>query len=276
VILLPDVYDPIYYQKNKEGYNRSSKKYYQTYLKKERKFSKLPETEFINENEYYKDKFCSCGCNQKLLAKTKDGNFSKRKKVKGHGIQKYGREVKINVLNMLGGCKCIICENSNLDQLTVDHLDNTGNLDRKYRKNIYSSLGNSRYPLDKISNLRVLCFNHNAGRTRSYLDLSYEEQTYSQHQQTKLWKEAFLFFGPCKTCGESDLKFLTISHIHNDGAERRRNGEKKDTHLITQFRKLGWLSSLKQDYCLECWNCNCGRNSSILQTQTLQEETKVQ
>jgi hypothetical protein len=98
------------------------------------------------------------------------------------------------------------------------------------------------------------------GKRKEYLNLPLMEQSKDQKFRTKLHKEAFSFFGPCKTCGNNNLIYLTISHIHNDGAERRRNGEERGgAKLLQKFRNLGWPESLKEDFCLECFNCNCSR-----------------
>jgi hypothetical protein len=174
--------------------------------------------------------------------------------------KKHNQEKKIKVLNILGGCVCAVCGDTELSHLTIDHIDETGYIDIKNGlKHLYDLISKRKYPRKKISNLRVLCYNCNCSRTRKYLNLLIEDQSSPQKYQTKLWKEAFSFFGPCKTCGDSDLIHLTISHIHNDGAEKRRNGEGKGVDLLVKFRKLGWAESLKQDYCLECWNCNCSQ-----------------
>src|SRR5438309_228735 len=41
--------------------------------------------------------------------------------------------------------------------------------------------------------------------------------------RTRLRDEVFAQYGKsCRCCGESDTRFLTLDHIHNDGAEHRR------------------------------------------------------
>lgn len=90
-----------------------------------------------------------------------------------------------------------------------------------------------------------------------------KNRTYIQNYNIKIWEEAFLFFGPCRFCGQKDLQFLSISHIRNDGAEKRRNGETTGVGLLKKFRKMGWPESLKEDYCLECFNCNCSKRTNL-------------
>jgi hypothetical protein len=178
-------------------------------------------------------------------------------------LKLYQTNKKVTVFNILGGCECAECGDKNMSHLTIDHIDSTGHIERKNglgHGKIYSSIYNGEYPEEKLSNLRVLCWNHNCGRRRSSWDLPSANQTTTQRAALKLWKEAFAFFGPCH-CGESELKFLTISHIHNDGAERRRKGEGTGVELIRYFQGTGWDKSLKEDFCLECWNCNCSRGN---------------
>jgi hypothetical protein len=65
--------------------------------------------------------------------------------------------------------------------------------------------------------------------------------------------------GKCSCCGEEQIAFLTIDHINNDGAERRKE---------VGFRAGGGfykkLLNLPLDPTLQvmCYNCNCGRRST--------------
>jgi hypothetical protein len=57
----------------------------------------------------------------------------------------------------------------------------------------------------------------------------------------------------CACCGEKNIKFLTIDHINNDGAEHRKK--------IKNYNICYWLK--KNDYPegfgVRCYNCNCGK-----------------
>jgi len=172
------------------------------------------------------------------------------------------RYFKEESIKLLGG-KCALCGLENVRFLTIDHIDGSGAVERKSGisgQKLQRLIVNGKYPWNKVKNLRVLCYNCNCSISRKHFFLSYEEQTSDQRYRTKIWKEAYEFFGPCH-CGQNELKFLSISHIHNDGAEKRRNGEPKSSALLSRFRKLGWPESLKEDYCLECFNCNCSRGN---------------
>jgi len=220
-------------------------------------------------NEDYKKKFSVTRNKYYLNNKDKMDVWRKNylknyHEINGEFLRRYSREhlkdLRIQALNIIGGCHCVVCGDSNVNHLTIDHINNNGNIDRRNglrSSQIIHRIVDGEYR--DLENLRVLCHNHNFSRFREYLDLKSEEQKPKQRYQTKIWKAAFEFFGPCP-CGETELKFLTVSHIHNDGAERRRNGERSGSDLLADFRKMGWPEDLKEDFCLECCNCNFERN----------------
>jgi transposase len=160
---------------------------------------------------------------------------------------------------------CAFCGEDNIKFLTFDHIKNNGAEERGKSKSnilILRKLKRQGWPEDYIKeNYQILCWNCNCSKSfRNHFDLSYGEQTRSQRYQIKLWKECLEFFGPCRTCGDSNLKHLTISHIHNDGSKRAKNGEPRGgLYLMQHFRNLGWPESLKEDFALQCFNCNCSQ-----------------
>lgn len=88
-----------------------------------------------------------------------------------------------------------------------------------------------------------------------------ERQKQVRHRQ-KLRDAALLVYGgpepKCACCGESILMFLTIDHVHNDGAEhRKRLGQ--DSGNMTFLR---WLrdNSYPEGFQLLCFNCNIGKH----------------
>jgi hypothetical protein len=73
---------------------------------------------------------------------------------------------------------------------------------------------------------------------------------------------AFAAYGGyrCACCGETEASFLSIDHIHNDGAEFRR------THFKSRVRGLGahlyaWLirRHFPSGYQVLCMNCQTGK-----------------
>jgi len=57
----------------------------------------------------------------------------------------------------------------------------------------------------------------------------------------------------CACCGEGDPRFLTLDHIHNGGAEHRR--QVRSNHIFRWLRNRGYPPGFQ----VLCWNCNCGR-----------------
>jgi len=177
--------------------------------------------------------------------------------------ESHRKDLKYNMFNILGK-RCMICGEDRGKYLTFDHVHNDGGIKRKKFGHDFGELRdfkNRNWPAEEIKlNFQVLCWNHNLGKCREYLNENPLDLDVPRRYRQKLWRQAFDFFGPCKECGETNLQFLTIDHIHNDGAERRRNGEKDSSSLLALFRKQGWPESLKEDYQILCFNHNCAKN----------------
>jgi len=63
--------------------------------------------------------------------------------------------------------------------------------------------------------------------------------------------------GKCVECGETHLEFLTIDHINNDGAERRKElGINGGSALYSWLKKNGYP---KDNYQILCFNCNVAK-----------------
>ncbi len=58
----------------------------------------------------------------------------------------------------------------------------------------------------------------------------------------------------CKCCGETQLEFLTIDHVNNDGAQHRRDLVKGSSSYNV------WLDIVRKDFPSDfqilCMNCN--------------------
>ena len=59
----------------------------------------------------------------------------------------------------------------------------------------------------------------------------------------------------CACCGEDEFLCLTIDHINNDGAERRRNEHGRGPKFYR------WLiaNEYPSDFQVLCWNCNIAK-----------------
>ena len=65
----------------------------------------------------------------------------------------------------------------------------------------------------------------------------------------------------CICCSEKDIKFLTLDHIHGDGAEKR-----KETGSRGGWMYYSWLiaNNFPEDHKLQimCYNCNCAKRDN--------------
>ena len=81
----------------------------------------------------------------------------------------------------------------------------------------------------------------------------------SERNRKRVKKEVIDHYGgKCVCCGETELLFLTIDHINNNGAEQRLKNGLKGGSSDKSYR---WIikNDFPDDLQLLCWNCNCGR-----------------
>lgn len=60
----------------------------------------------------------------------------------------------------------------------------------------------------------------------------------------------------CTCCGESQLEFLTMDHINNDGAKFR-----KENNIPGGYTTYIWIikNNFPNDLQILCWNCNVAK-----------------
>jgi len=233
------------YINNKEKFIAKSREYYYSNPKKVREQKKkYTEKNKVHLKSYHKE------------------YVSRNREHINENIRKYQASLRSKLFNILGN-KCAICGITEVKLLTIDHIKGGGSKEKKREGGRYVTrhLHKLGWPEDYIKdNYQILCWNHNASKgRRKYLDMKVKDLNSEQRRSLKLWKKALEFFGPCKVCGEKNLRFITIDHIHNDGAERRKNGEKGGIPLLKNFDKQGWPDALKEIYQILCYNCNCAK-----------------
>lgn len=87
----------------------------------------------------------------------------------------------------------------------------------------------------------------------------------NRDNRLRLKGEVFDVYGGrfCACCGlDEGIDFLTLDHIHNNGAEERERlmGDRNIAGL-SFYRKLKTLGYPK-GYQVLCFNCNCGKNAN--------------
>jgi hypothetical protein len=62
----------------------------------------------------------------------------------------------------------------------------------------------------------------------------------------------------CACCGESEIMFLTIDHVNNDGAKHRKE-------MGSGSKTYKWLidNNFPEGFQTLCYNCNCGRRHDV-------------
>ena len=106
-------------------------------------------------------------CDKEFIEKNKRHIFCNRKCVDiFHGRGKH-KELRNKIVVMLGG-KCVICGETNIFMLDIDHINNNRQQDKLYnkdKKQLYRKLLTN--PIIAKHNYQILCCNHNALKSRS-------------------------------------------------------------------------------------------------------------
>lgn len=63
--------------------------------------------------------------------------------------------------------------------------------------------------------------------------------------------------GVCVCCGEAEPVFLALDHVKNDGAARRRAGDKSNEGMYNRLIR----EDFPADYQLLCHNCNYAKHA---------------
>lgn len=87
---------------------------------------------------------------------------------------------------------------------------------------------------------------------------------YNKKHRLKLKRQVMdAYGGACACCGETELTFLTIDHINDDGAEHRRQlaAEKGGSWGQAGSPTYRWLrdNGFPEGFQVLCANCNCGK-----------------
>jgi hypothetical protein len=113
----------------------------------------------------------------------------------------------------------------------------------------------------------------NPGYRKAYGDAWREKNPgkyseYNRKSSLKLKRQVMdAYGGECACCGETELVFLTIDHIDDNGAEHRREMAAERGNGTTEYSQAGartyrWLrdNGFPQGFQVLCANCNCGKH----------------
>jgi hypothetical protein len=180
-------------------------------------------------------------------------------------LEKERRKRYIDKLYDILGNKCAFCKKTDPILFTIDHIHNDGKEERKIlhgSNGLAIHLNRLGWPEEYIKErYQILCYNCNYSKNRrEYLNKLESDMTKKELKEFHLWQDAYKFFGRCEICKETSLKYLTVDHRNNNGNLRRKiEKEPGGAQLLRRFELMGWPESLRLEYRLLCYNCNCGR-----------------
>lgn len=172
------------------------------------------------------------------------------------------RNLRLAALQAYGN-ECACCGEKIERFLQIDHIGGGGKQHRDAMGSgnaaFYRWLEANNYP----PTLQVLCGNCNTGShinggTCPHAGPVAEPTSYISGYRRRIKKEVVdAYGGRCACCSETELTFLTIDHVHNNGAAHRRAlSQGRGGHVIhALLKKTGYPDG----YQVLCFNCNDGR-----------------
>jgi hypothetical protein len=167
---------------------------------------------------------------------------------------KYKVLLRFEALNKYSGgrLECAKCEETEYRFLCLDHLDNDGAIHRKTLKAgghaIYGWVKKAGYP----AGFQVLC--HNCNHLKHILTIQTKSSFIRSAVREKVLRE---YADPikCALCDVSDIRVLTIDHIHGGGnAHLREIGVRGGTAFYCWLKKNEFPNGFR----VLCFNHNLG------------------
>jgi hypothetical protein len=170
------------------------------------------------------------------------------------------RELKKQAYECLGG-KCVVCGESRIPFLNIDHVFNDGMNETKKSNQFYKQVIK-----EKDSGLyQILCMNHNWKKYCEFLKAKYVNTKVAirARSHNAMIKEEVIdhYGGKCECCGIEDIDFLTIDHISNNGADHKRQIKLENGKPIGSVIRWLYKNGCPDNLNLRvlCFNCNTGR-----------------
>jgi len=189
------------------------------------------------------------------------------------GHKNYKLRLRLQVINAYGKI-CVCCGEDDLEFLHIDHINGhrQTNTTKRAGHELFLELVQKNFP----PGFQVLCANCNSGKElnggicpkhEKYLGyvaprvFSDSASAVRRRIRYKKVKEAVFekYGGTCVCCRETQLEFLNIDHVLENGSE-----ERKSISGRTFYEKL-FREPINSDYQILCFSCNQGktRNNGV-------------
>lgn len=201
---------------------------------------------------------------------------------------------KLKIFNILGN-KCCCCNNTNIEKLLLIKIELNRDLiikndtRKKYLQILKDPLILNKFVLLCNNNkcyykYNMYCFNCNdilstlnwSCRHRNNnikICINCSEQYYSKLKNLTIKLATIKAYGGrCVDCGETNIGFLTLDHIYNNGAIDRKN--KILMSGTSGYEKLCKLGFPKNELQILCYNCNY-KKALVKNTKSINTTSKL-
>jgi len=235
-------------------YKESHKEYYKNYMKSYINGEKREHLLEQKRQDYGKNKVRYNKIAKLRYLKNREARILKASDYYYKTVKPIKIEVFTHYSN--GEPRCACCgETGTIEFLTIEHIHGRKNEDtRRTGHGLYRWLKSQNYP----KGYEILCWNCNCS-DGFYGVCSHKKQYEFPNKSEGKYKKACIKHYSkgkmtCSCCNESNVGFLAIDHIENNGSQHKRK--------IKKSKIFKWLSDNKfpQGYKVLCFNCNSGRN----------------
>lgn len=165
-----------------------------------------------------------------------------KSRLKEHARLKH-LKLKIEVMTGYGG-KCVLCGETEIEFLTLDHVNNDGNVTRK--NNMYGWAIKNGFP----KSLQCLCFSCN---WKKELEIRPKGNSIIGKIRSDARRKVINHYGAeCSCCQEKDYLKLAIDHVDGGGCKDRRITRGKYNSVYSEIIQAGFPPSFR----VLCHNCN--------------------
>jgi hypothetical protein len=157
-----------------------------------------------------------------------------------------------------GLLKCNECDESHIEFLCIDHIDDSGAEHRRDMgvggDRIYKYVLKNKFP----EGYQVLC--NNCNFLKEYIKVQNKPKSTTiyaiaiRKQRLNMRRQALYWYSngsmKCECCGENDIRVLTIDHINGGGKQHVIKNNIKNLHEYLHYNHY------PEGYRILCFNCN--------------------